>query len=138
MFKADLKARFERMFGIKKVTFDAPDMDAPEQDTLFIEILTCAARMSDKDGGRQTARVVGAAIVFSQSSRLAYGFFKKRIEQALPADKAALFFEPEQDIPNSPARIVNIHERRLPFLFLYDSQYDPDKGLLTSITTSLE
>lgn len=134
MFQNDLRRRFERVFGIPKTTYDAPNPEAPEQDTLFIEILTVKSRMSAAAGGRETARVLGAVTVFSQAGRLPYGYFLKRIENAAPADKKNLFFEPEQDVPGSPARYVNLHERRLPFLFLYDSQYDPDKGEITEIT----
>lgn len=136
MFQKDLKARFERIFQVKKTTYNAPDINAPEEDTLFIEILTVRPRMSNIDGGRETARVLGAATVFSQAGRLPYGFFAKRIEQSKHADTKGLFFEPEMDVATSPARMLNLHERRLPFMFLYDSQYDPDRGEITEVELS--
>lgn len=133
MFQNDLKKRFERIFGIKKVTFNAANPETPEQDTLFIEIQNVATRLAS---GKQTARVLGAATVFAQADRLTYGFFAKRIENADHADTKHFFFESEQDIVNSPCRMVNLHERRLGFVFLYDSQYDPDKGELNELTIS--
>ncbi len=138
MFRADLQARFERIFGIAKTTYDAPDADTLEQDCLFIEILDCRSRMSGAQGGRQTAKVNGAVIVFSQADRLPFGFFAKRIEQAALDDTRNLIFDRETDVANSPARILNLHERRLGFTFLYDSQYDPSRGSLTSMTVSIE
>lgn len=138
MFKADLQARLERIFQIPKTTYDAPSYDAPEQDTLFIDIADCVARTSAGAGGRATAKVLGSIVVFSQANRTPFGFFAKRIEQASLDDKRNLFFEREIDIPNSPARLQNLHERRVGFQFLYDAQYDPDRGELTSMTLSLE
>ncbi len=138
MFKADLKARFDRIFDVDNTTFEAPQADTPEQDVLFIEILDCRPRMSAANGGRATAKVIGAVVMFSQANRMPFGFFSKRIEQADHADTKNLIFEHEIDIPNSPARMQNIHERRLGFTFLYDSQYDPSRGELTSMTLSLD
>lgn len=138
MFEKDLKARLERIFGIRKTTYDAPDYDAPEQDALFVEIATARSRMSNKAGGRQTAVVDGALIVFSQAERMPYGFFAKRVEQAAPADTRPLIFEREVDLPDSPARKMNLHERRVGFRFLYDSQYDPSRGDLTTLTMDFE
>ncbi len=136
MFQKDLQARFQRIFQVPNTTFNAPDFNAPEQDTLFIEILTVRSRMSASDGGRETARVLGAATLFSQNTRLPYGFFAKRVEQARSVDTKGLFFETEQDVAASPARMINLHERRLPFMFLYDSQYDPDRGEISEIDFS--
>lgn len=138
MFKNNLQKRFERIFGFSKVTFLAPDYEAPEQDTLFIEITAVKPRMSTGNGGRETATVNGAAIVFSQDNRLPFGFFAKRVEQANVDDTKDLFFQTEEDLAASPARLQNIHERRVPFVFLYDSQYDPDRGELTDLEFSLE
>jgi hypothetical protein len=134
MFKADLLSKFQRVFGVNKTTFDAPDYAAPEQDSLFIEISDVKPRMSGKDGGRATCVVAGAAIIFSQSNRLPFGFFAKRVEQADIADTKNFIFEREVDVANSPARVMNLHERRMGFTFLFDTQYDPDRGELTSVT----
>lgn len=136
MFKKDLLRRLEIIFDFAKTTFDAPSEEF-EQDTLFIEIAFARPRMSNKSGGLETAKVVGSLIVYSQDNRLAYGTFSKRIEQAPPAIKRPFFFyDIDTDDASSPARERNIHERRLSFVFLYESQYDPDKGQLTTLVVN--
>ncbi len=137
MFRKDLLRRLEAIFQFDKTTMLAAS-DAYEQDTLFVEILSSRSRVSGANGGTETARVVGTLIVFSQEDRLPYGFFTKRIEQAAADLKAPLFFyDIDVDDVESPARLQNLHERRTSFLFLYDSQYDPDRGSLTSLTLSV-
>lgn len=137
MFRADLKRRLEGIFDFEKTTYNAVSEEY-EQDTLFIEIAYSRSRVSGKDGGRETARVGGTIVVYSQDNRLTYGFFIKRIEQAAAELKAPLFFyDIDVDDPASPAREINIHERRTSFVFLYDSQYDPDKGSLTELDLTL-
>lgn len=138
MFKADLARRLKLIFGVSKVTFNAPDMDAPEQDCIFVEVVEAVCRMSGKDDGLQTAKVTGNIIMFSQAEKLPYGFFAKRVEQANFGLTKNFFFEKEIDVLNSPARLINISERRITFLFLYDAQYDPNRGELTSLETELE
>lgn len=135
MFKADLQRRLERIFGIAKTTYDAPNHEALEQDTMFIEITYVLGRLSGTD--RATARVGGFITVFSQADRLPYGFFAKRIARADPSDTRRLFFQREVDLQDSPARLQNLHERRVGFTFLYDAQYDPDKGSLTELTMEI-
>lgn len=134
MFRKDLIRRLELIFGMPKTTMLAAS-DSYEQDTLFVEILSSRSRTSGAAGGSETARVVGSLLIYSQEDRLPYGFFAKRIEQA-PADlKAPLFFyDSDVDVVDSPAREVNLHERRTNFTFFYNSQYDPDRGQLTSLT----
>lgn len=133
MFKNDLQKRFERIFGFKKTTYLAPS-DKFEQDTLFITVQTARTKVSDAEGGRETAKVTGFITVYSQDNRLPFGFFSKRINAADPSDTERLFFfDMEVDKADSPARLQNIHERSIGFVFLYDSQFDPDKGSLTSL-----
>lgn len=138
MFRKNLELRLQRIFGFKKTTFLAPS-DTFEQDTLFIEIHSARSRVTSNAGGRETARVVGSLVVYSQGDRLPYGYFTKRIENAVFSDtKDLFFFEIDVDDPQSPARLQNIHERRTNFVFFYNAQYDPNKGALTSIQLSLE
>lgn len=137
MFRKDLMRRMEAIFGMDKTTMLASS-ETYEQDTLFIEILSSRSRVSGVNGGRETARVIGTIVVFSQEDRLPYGFFIKRIEQAAAELKAPLFFyDIDVDDVESPARLQNLHERRCSFQFLYDSQYDPDRGSITSLTLSV-
>lgn len=95
-----------------------------------------------------TARVTGFLTVFSQGVldetdesagvRLPFGFFAKRIAQANPEDTRPFFFGPESDVSNSAARFQNLHERQVPFTFLYSAQYDPDRGQLNGLEFNLE
>lgn len=133
MFRSDLKRRLDKIFQFRKTTFDDYS-DEFEQDTLFIEVELSRPKISGKDGGLQTARVVGSLVVFSQDNKLPFGYMAKQIEKADPALKANLhFYDIDSDRPDSQARLQNIHERRTSFVFLYDSQYDPDKGEITSL-----
>lgn len=137
MFKNDLQRRLCAIFDVKKTTFDAPS-DAFEQDTLFVDVTKSTSRMSDLKGGRQTAKVEGTLTMYSQDNRLPFGFFNKRIERAEHKYTDNLFFfDIDVDVDASPARVQNIHERRVGFIFLYDSQYDPDRGSMTSLDLTL-
>jgi len=137
MFRKDLERRAKEIFQFEKVTYLAPS-DTFEQDTLFIRIHNARTRVSGAEGGREHAKVNGSFLVYSQGDRLPYGFFAKRVENALPTlTKPFLFMNMDTDNPESPARLQNIHERVVDFVFLYDSQYDPDKGELDSIELSL-
>ena len=138
MFRADLQRRIEEIFGFKKTTLNAPS-DEFEQDTLFIEVNFGNTKVSGKQGSQQTARVVGRLIVYSQDNRLPFGFFAKRIDRASKdTTKPFFFYDIDLDDPASPARIQNIHERTVSFVFLYESQYDPDKGQITELNLSCE
>lgn len=137
MFRKELIRRLELIFGMKKTTMDAPS-DEFEQDTLFVEVTFANSRISGKGGGRQTARVVGKLTVFSQDNKMPFGFFSKQIEQSMgELTRPFNFYDIDIDDPTSQARLQNIHERSISFVFLYDSQYDPDKGELTSLETTV-
>lgn len=130
MFKADLKKRMEGIFGFKKTTFDAPS-DQYEQDTLFIDVIKSTANTGE---GKATAKVMGVLTVYSQLGKLPYGYFNKKIQQADAKLTDKLFFHNiDQDIASSPARTVNISERRTEFVFLYSEQYDPNQGELQTV-----
>jgi hypothetical protein len=133
MFEKDLQRRLERIFGVPKVTYNAANPEAPEQDTIFVEVENVAVRMMSASGGRQSAKVTGALLVFSQAERTTYGFFRKRVEQADPDDTRGLFFGNEVNAGN----IENVCARRVSFQFLYDSQYDPDKGEMNDVAITI-
>lgn len=137
MFKNELQRRLSEIFDVVKTTFSAPS-ESFEQDTLFINITKSTSRMSDMNGGRQTAKVEGTITMYSQDNRLPFGFFNKRIGRADSSlTKDLFFYDIDVDVEGSLARLQNIHERRVGFIFLYDSQYDPDRGSLTSMDLSL-
>lgn len=133
MFRKDLMRRLEAIFDMP--TTMLASSTSYEQDKLFVEILSSRSRTSGANGGSETARVIGSLSVFSQEDRLPYGFFIKRIEQAAPElTKPLFFYDIDVDDVESPARLLNLHERRTSFQFFYDSQYDPDRGSLTNTT----
>lgn len=122
MFRADMKAKLERIFGLKRVTFNAPG-ETYEQDTLFVEIQECRTRATQ---GRCRAKVTGNLVLYTQVDKTPYGFFAKKLHKAdLQDTKPFYFFNLDQDILGSEARYMNITERRCNFVFLYDEQYDP-------------
>jgi hypothetical protein len=125
-----LKERLEKIFGFVS-TFDIP-AETFEQDIMFIDVLSPNCRVSRKADGSQTAKVIGAITIYTQEARVPFGFFNKRIEMASKElTRSFFFYDIDQDIVSSPARIQNIHERRTGFVFLYDSQYDPSQGRIT-------
>lgn len=129
MFKKELTERLKNIFEIKKVSFDEPS-DSYEQDVLFVSVSNSRERVS-KD--KVTARVDGILRIYTRNDKLLYGFFTKAIERAKASDKDNLFFFGEQDVQSSPARMINLQERIINFNFLFSTQYDPDKGELTSL-----
>lgn len=126
--------KLTQIFGFKKTTYSAPSAGPDgsfEQDTLFIEINECRSRVN---AGKAYARVLGSIVVFSQMEKLPFGFFTKKIEQAShSATKDFFFFDIDLNPISSPARIQNIAERRVRFVYLYQGQYDPSHGELTSL-----
>lgn len=132
MFRKKLVSDLEQMFGFNKTTF-LKDSDDFEQDVLFIEIDRSNSKISNVSGGRQIARVVASLVVYSQDDRLPYGFFSKRLEAYPDIAKSFFFSVVDEDVPESPARIQNIHERRCDFIYFYDSQFDPNRGELNEL-----
>lgn len=110
--------------------------DEDEQDRIFIEVTLCRPRVSGRDGGRENAKVIGDLIVTSQDQKFSYGYFTKCIEKANPELTRPLFFY-DVDAVVSSEGVMNVHERRTSFVFLYDSQFDPDKGEMTSLDTTI-
>ena len=133
MFKKDLKKRLEKIFGFAKTTYDAPS-EAFEQDTLFITVASSVARTGS---GKATATVTGFLTVYSKKDSLPYGYFNKRIGQAQKENpeltKPLFFFDMDTDVANSPARLIDIAERRVSFKFQFSEQYDPEQGSLTEV-----
>ncbi len=130
MFRKELQEKLQTIFDLKKTTYDAPS-ESHEQETLFVEINECRSRIT---AGEAIAEVSGTLVVYTQSNKLPFGFFNKRIAQADPSlTKDFFFFEMDRDALNSQARIQNISERRCRFVYLFSDQYDPNQGELTSI-----
>ena len=124
-----------QIFAFKKTSYNAPSVNSStgsfEQDVLFIEVNECRTRAGY---GRVTAEVMGSIVTFSQMDKLPFGYFQKRIQLADHSHtKDFFFFDVDLNPVNSPARMQNITERRLRFVYLYESQFDPEHGELTSL-----
>ena len=130
MFKKDLIAKFERIFEMEKVTFDAPS-DKFEQDTIFVNVTEVFSRAANK---KMNMRINGTIQIFSEHEKLPFGFMARMLEKAKLEDKKDLFFfSLDQEVSNSPARMVNISERQAKFVFLFSKQYNPNQGTMTSV-----
>lgn len=129
MFQKDLKSKFEKIFGFKKTTFD--EAGESEQNVLFIEITDCVSRVQN---GKVYAKVNGEIVVYSHLKDLPFGFFNKRIQGAdKTLTKGLFFFDIDTNVEKSPTLSQNLSERRVKFLFLYEEQYDPNQGEITSL-----
>lgn len=130
MFTEELKKKLEDIFGMRKVTYDAPS-DEFEQNTIFIEIYSSQVRLMDTT---QTAIVRGSITCFIQNEAMPFGFFNKKIKRASAESiKGLLFHDIDVEVSNSQARTMNLHERRCGFVFCYSGQYDPNKGKMTQL-----
>lgn len=127
--------KLSQIFGMRKTTFDAPSVNSTtgsfEQDTLFIEINEANSRVTE---GMAYSKVYGSLVVFSQMDKMPFGYFNKKIQKADKAyTKDFFFFDIDLNPASSPARLQNISERRVRFVYLYSAQYDPAQGSITSL-----
>lgn len=131
MFRKELKEKLENIFKFKKTTFDAYSQEF-EQETLFIEVQETHERVLGK--GSVSMKIVGDLIYFGQVDKIKFGQVIKSIEQANADDKKMFFFyDIDRQNTSSQSRIINLLERRISFVYLYNGQYDPDKGEITSL-----
>lgn len=126
MFESALKEKLQRIFDLKKSTFDLPG-DSLEQECLFIQV--DGARSTIKDG-RELCRVNGRLRVFANTDKLPYGYFAKRIAAAPLGHTADLFF---YDIEENAGQIQNIAERSMSFVYFHSAQYNPPAGEIESV-----
>lgn len=130
-----MSAQLKRIFDLDKVTFQAPNIgtgedvnDWGEQEVIFIEIISADTSVND---GSVNAIVKGHIRFFGSAEKIPYGYFAKQISKADPADTKPFFFH---NFENNKGTIDDICERTLDFVYLFDSQYNPDVGTITSIT----
>lgn len=128
MFETEMAARLKRIFDFDKVSYDRPG-ESREQEGLFIDVEKADVRIRD---GRQIVRAEGVIRVFVNKDKMSYGYLAKSIAEADLEDTRGFFFGPEENSGN----FRNIAERKFDFTFLFDSQYDPAIGTITSIETS--
>jgi hypothetical protein len=125
VFEKTLTAKLKNIFNVKKVTFDHPG-ESREQECIFINVEN--ARVTIKDG-REICRVNGTLVFYANNEKLPYAFFFKKIRDAALSDVKDLHFSPEQNT----GLYENIVERSMDFVYFYDSQYDPDLGILNEV-----
>jgi len=127
VFENQLKETLRAIFQFKKVTYDLPSEEMPEQECLFINI--DRSRNTIKDG-RQFAMVTGSMAVWANRDKLPFGFFSKKIQEAdISLTKDLYFYELE----DNTRTILNICERRGSFTYFFNSQYNPDLGTIESV-----
>lgn len=129
MFEKTLTEKLQRIFDLKKVTFDHPS-ESQEQEGIFVAVESAKCKVID---ARQIARVTGTLHIFASADKLPFGYFSKKIAAADPADTKDLFF---YNFEEHAGTFLNIAERKLGFVYLYDSQFDPAIGDLSSINLS--
>lgn len=131
MFEKALEEKLKRIFHVKKVVYDQPG-ESREQDCIFIEVEQARNRVSD---ARFLSRVNGNLIIFGRSKELPFGFFSKAIAEAdLELTHDIAFF----DFELNSKYFRDLVQRTVSFVYFFDSQYDPDVGSITSMTTDIE
>lgn len=130
MFETALKERLTRIFDFKKVTYDSPS-ESKEQEGMFIRVDSAKSKISDKI---QRCKVMGKVFVFANADKLPYGYFNKCIRQADHADTKDIFF---YEFEENRGGLLNIVERSFSFLYLFESQFDPDLGEINEVNLEI-
>lgn len=135
MFENDLADRFQKIFAVKKVSFDAiPEgaLAVKEQECLFVQIEESLNSIKD---AKAVARVTGRAVIVGRAEKIPFGFFSKAIRKAPNSLTKDLFFF---EIESNSQQYLDIVSRSFGFVFLFSSQYDPAIGSISSITVTVE
>lgn len=130
MFEKELGDKFKRIFQMKKYLYDVPS-DSQEQECLFINVISSKNQVKD---GRVTGKVTGKILVFCNPEKLPYGYFTKCVVEAEISDTKDLFFYEFED---NAGMASGISERSMSFIYLFDQQYNPNIGELTSLTNEI-
>jgi hypothetical protein len=128
--ESSLTEKLKRIFKLDKVSFDLPG-ESQEQEGIFIAVERDHAKVVDK---REIHRVQGKLSIFASSNKLPFGYLAKAIAAARAEDVRPLFFF---NFEENKGTIGKICERSLEFIFLFDSQYDPNLGTITSVNLSM-
>lgn len=128
MFEKQLSDKLKRIFDLKKVSYASPS-ESQEQECLFVAIQNSKNQVKD---GKFCGKVTGKITVFCNSEKLPYGYFSKHIVEAKPEDTKDLFF---YEIEENNGTIGNISERTMSFIYLFEMQYNPNIGEITSLET---
>ena len=123
--------QLKKIFKVKKVSFDEPG-EAGEQDCLFINVENSINSVRDT---KIKQKVDGTLTMFGTNDQLTLGYFSKCIQEAAIADKKDFHF---YDFENNTKRFKDKVQRGLSFIYFFSSQYDPDKGSITSVEFNTE
>ncbi len=97
---------------------------------MFISVSRAVTKINT---ARQIGKFEGDITVYADSGRMPFGYFTKKLNQADLEDTRGFFFGPEENVDT----YRGIDQRQFSFTFLYDSQYDPAIGTITSIDLSV-
>lgn len=126
MFEKELATLFHRIFGVKKVTYNAPSEER-EQEILFIDVVSAPSKVKKS---QSTAVVTGNIFMYGNVEKMPFGFFTKKINSADAKDTEHLFFYNREQ---NGEYIGNLVERRCGFIYYYKGQYDPNAGSITTL-----
>lgn len=122
----NLTDSLKEIFQVEKCTFDLPS-ESQEQEALFIRVTSSRATIKDT---RQIYRIEGQGLLFVNQDKMPLGYLSKAIAKA---DRSLtdpfFFFEMEENV----GTYLNIAQRSFSFIYLIDSQYDPDQGKINEI-----
>jgi hypothetical protein len=124
-----MAARLKRIFDLDKVTYDLPG-ESHEQEGLFIAVDKAHCKTVES---RQIAKVEGKITVYAESGKMPFGYLAKKLAKSEIEDVRGFFFGPEEN----EGTFMSLVKRSFAFTFLFDSQYDPAIGSITSITTTV-
>lgn len=131
MFEKELEQKFQQIFGVKKVTFDAPS-SMKEQDCIFIDIENADNFFEDK---KCKSKITGNAFMISRNTKIPFGFFQKAIDKADADLTKDLFF---YDLEVNTTRYRDLVQRGFSFIYFFSGQYDPDVGTINSADITVE
>lgn len=137
MFEKQLQDTFQKIFGLKKVSYDAMPEGAAieqvrEQECLFVRIEDSKNTFRDAEA---ICRVTGTAVIVGRAEKIPFGFFSKAIRNAPKNLTKDLFF---YDIESNSQQYRDLVQRSFSFVFLFSSQYDPAIGTINSVTINVE
>lgn len=125
MFEKALAEKLQKIFPLSKVRFDEPS-EAKEQEGIFVTVESSVSKITEK---KARAKATGYLSIFANSEKLPFGFFNKRIS-AMGSDAKEIFF---YNIDQNAKYFGNLVERRCYFVYFFETQFDPDTGLISSI-----
>lgn len=126
MVEKELSEKLQRIFKIKKTSFDDPGA-AAEQECLFINIETSVPSVRDQI---MKQKVMGTCTLFGTNQKLTVGYIPKCIQEANPGDTKDFFFH---DMETNTRRFKDKVQRGFSFVYFFSAQYDPEKGTLDEI-----